>query len=133
MKLRPHHLLCTQGYSGKGYSEAFVNNMNEKVGILRGSAPAEIEIVFGVDDLCKCCPHQTNRSTCVTQEKVQTIDSKIVKYFGLEEGNYIYQDLIREINKQMTEDKMEDICGQCNWYPISACKNKILKKVKEVT
>ena len=26
--LRPHHLLCTQGYSGHGYSEAFVEHMN---------------------------------------------------------------------------------------------------------
>lgn len=26
--LRPHHLLCTQAYSGKGYDEAFVRNMD---------------------------------------------------------------------------------------------------------
>ena len=25
--LRPHHLLCTQGYSGKGYDENFVAHM----------------------------------------------------------------------------------------------------------
>ena len=24
INLRPHHLLCTQGYSGKGYSDGFV-------------------------------------------------------------------------------------------------------------
>ena len=28
--LRPHHLLCTQGYSGHGYSEAFVEHMNTR-------------------------------------------------------------------------------------------------------
>lgn len=133
MKLRPHHLLCTQGYSGKGYSETFVDNMNKKVALLRSSESIEVEIVSGVDDLCKHCPHQTDKGICVTEEKVQIIDSKIVKYFRLEEGNYVYQKLIREINKQMTEHKMEDICGQCNWYPISTCKNKILKKIKEVT
>ena len=31
IKLRPHHLLCTQGYSGKGYSREFVENMTEIV------------------------------------------------------------------------------------------------------
>ena len=34
IKLRPHHLLCTQGYSGKGYSEEFVEHMNEVVAML---------------------------------------------------------------------------------------------------
>ncbi|MDD7224175.1 MAG: DUF1284 domain-containing protein, partial [Lachnospiraceae bacterium] len=29
--LRPHHLLCTQGYSGKGYSDDFVENMDKIV------------------------------------------------------------------------------------------------------
>ena len=33
--LRPHHLLCTQGYSGHGYSEAFVEHMNDIVHQLR--------------------------------------------------------------------------------------------------
>jgi len=27
IKLRPHHLLCTKGYGGMGYSEGFVENM----------------------------------------------------------------------------------------------------------
>lgn len=130
MKLRPHHLLCTQGYNGKGYNETFINNMNQKVTILRNSKPVEVEIVFGVDDLCKCCPYQTDKRTCVTQEKVQAMDSKIVEYFRLEERNYIYWELVQEINRQMTEEKMKDICGQCNWYPISTCKNKIIKKVE---
>ena len=31
IKLRPHHLLCTQGYSGKVYSREFVENMTEIV------------------------------------------------------------------------------------------------------
>lgn len=128
MRLRPHHLLCTQGYSGKGYSEIFIKNMNQKVAILRSSEPVEIEIKFGVDDLCDYCPCQTNKGTCVSQKKVQTMDFKIMEYFEIKEGNYIYQDLIQVINKQMTEEKMKDICGQCNWYPISACKYIILKK-----
>ena len=33
--LRPHHLLCTQGYSGKGYDENFVAHMNKVLPELR--------------------------------------------------------------------------------------------------
>ena len=29
--LRPHHLLCTQGYSGKGYDNDFVAHMTDVV------------------------------------------------------------------------------------------------------
>ena len=35
MVMRPHHLLCTQGYSGKGYSQEFVRNMDHWVKRLR--------------------------------------------------------------------------------------------------
>ena len=33
--LRPHHLLCTQGYSGKGYDNDFVAHMTDVVHQLR--------------------------------------------------------------------------------------------------
>ena len=97
--LRPHHLLCTQGYSGKGYSEGFVSHMNE-VG----------------EDLCD------------TQEKVKRFDQKVVDYFGLEEKEYSYQELIREIDAKMTEEMLADICEGCGWFPISACRKNICKK-----
>ena len=29
MKLRPHHLMCTQSYAGKGYDEDFVKVMDK--------------------------------------------------------------------------------------------------------
>lgn len=39
IKLRPHHLLCTQGYSGNGYSDNFVKNMDYITEMLRNSNP----------------------------------------------------------------------------------------------
>ena len=49
IKLRPHHLLCTQGYSGKGYSEEFVEHMNEVVAMLRREEPTLIDLTFSTD------------------------------------------------------------------------------------
>ena len=43
--LRPHHLLCTQGYSGHGYSEAFVEHMNDDYAAFAGCS-AETEASF---------------------------------------------------------------------------------------
>ena len=50
--LRPHHLLCTQGYSGKGYSEGFVSHMNEVVDELRNRPGTKITLTFSTDTLC---------------------------------------------------------------------------------
>lgn len=129
MKLRPHHLLCTQGYSGKGYSTEFVTHMNKIVTQLCDIEPAEIEIIFGTDDLCVACPHKAGENLCATQEKVNWFDQKVVEFFNLQERKYIYQDLIKEIDENMTEEMMDIICEKCSWYPISACKRNVCKKV----
>jgi hypothetical protein len=63
---------------------------------------------------------------CDRNEMVKRFDKKVVDYFDLEEKNYIYHDIIREINNKMTSDMMDDICNECQWYPISACKKNIL-------
>ena len=121
--LRPHHLLCTQGYSGKGYDENFVAHMNEVVHELRNVPGTRIMLTFSTDTLCSCCPHKEGEDLCDTQEKVKRFDRKTIEYFGLEEKEYVYQDLIREIDEKMTSEMLADICRDCEWFPISACRS----------
>ncbi len=125
IKLRPHHLLCTQGYSGKGYDDDFVSNMDEVVHYLRTHEDAEIMLTFSTDDLCKDCPHKAGENLCDTQEKVKKFDDKTVSYFQLEEKEYNYHEITRKIDEQMTEEMLADICGDCSWFPVSACKKNI--------
>ena len=126
MKLRPHHLLCTQGYSGKGYNEEFVKNMDKITNILRKNENTIIDLVFSTDDICDCCPNMIGKDLCVTNEKVKLIDDKIIKYFSLEEKKYDYNEIVDFIKENITEKIMDDICGECEWYPISACKKNIV-------
>ena len=93
--LRPHHLLCTQGYSGKGYDEKFVAHMNEVVHELKNVPGTRIMLTFSTDTLCSCCPHKEGEDLCDTQEKVKRFDRKTIEYFGLEEKEYVYEDLER--------------------------------------
>lgn len=51
IKLRPHHLLCTQGYSGKGYSREFVENMTEIVKSIKNEK-VQVQLIFSEDDIC---------------------------------------------------------------------------------
>lgn len=126
MMLRPHHLLCTQGYSGKGYSDAFVQNMTAITNRLRNEVDVVVNIIFSTDDICAKCPKMIDTGLCKDNDKVESFDKKLIDYFDLEEKSYIYQDIIREIDSKMTETIMEDICSNCCWYPVSACKSKIL-------
>ena len=99
--LRPHHLLCTQGYSGKGYDNDFVAHMTDVVHQLRDVPGTTIHLTFSTDTLCSCCPNKLGTDLCDTQEKVKRYDAKTAEYFGLEEKDYVYQDLIREIDAKL--------------------------------
>ena len=109
----------TQGYSGHGYSEAFVEHMNDIVHQLRDVPGTKIQLTFSTDTLCSCCPNKLGTDLCDTQEKVKRYDAKTVEYFGLEEKDYVYQDLIREIDAKATPEILADICRDCCWFPIS--------------
>ena len=125
IRLRPHHLLCTQGYSGKGYSAEFVQNMNAVVHRLRHVPGERFRLTFGADSLCEHCPHCMADGRCEDQEKVDRFDRKTIACFALREGEYVYQELIRAIDAQMTPAMLADICQGCGWYPVSACKANI--------
>lgn len=125
IELRPHHLLCTQGYSGKGYSLEFVNNMDKIVYNLRNSN-VDIALTFKADNICNCCPNLKLDNKCKSEDKILAMDSKVIKYFNLEEKVYNYNEINSNINSNMNLEIMNDICGNCEWYPISSCKKNIL-------
>jgi hypothetical protein len=119
-------LLCTQGYSGKGYDSDFVSNMTAVTSRLREERGVVVEIVFSTDEVCAKCPKMLGQNLCRDDEKVNRFDQKVRDYFGIEEKSYVYDNIVSEINAAMTEAMMDDICGDCAWYPVSACKKKIM-------
>jgi len=50
IRLRPHHLLCLLTYVGKGYSAAFIANLDRVADRLAGGEG--LELVEGPDDIC---------------------------------------------------------------------------------
>ena len=126
MKLRPHHLLCTQSYAGRGYSPDFEKNMDALTAALRANPATAVEIVFSTDDVCRACPKMLGENLCEFDERVNRFDSKVVDYFGLEQKSYIYREIVSEINAKMTLEIMDDICGECGWYRFGGCQQIIL-------
>lgn len=127
IKLRPHHLLCTQGYSGKGYSREFVENMTEIVKSIKNEK-VQVQLIFSEDDICSKCPNLSENNICKS-DTVNIIDNKVIKYFELEEKIYEYESLIRYIKSHIIKEIMDDICGNCEWYSISKCKKRMLVEI----
>ena len=129
IRLRPHHLLCTQGYSGKGYSDDFVSGMSAITDRLRNEPDIEIEITFSSDNICSACPSKLGEGLCADDDKVLRYDAAVRDILKLKEKRYSYHELIRRLDDYLNgcadDKRLRSICGDCNWYPISACSKNI--------
>ena len=132
VRLRPHHLLCTQGYSGKGYSDDFVAGMDWVTKQLRENADALVEITFSTDSICEACPSKYGEGLCRDDDKVLHYDTCVREILDLKEGIYSYHELLDRLDIFLIagngDDRLCRICGDCNWYPVSACRENILSK-----
>ena len=123
--LRPHHLLCTQGFEGKGYDGRFTANMTEITDRLRRDPDTRVRIVFSTDDICAACPNKIRDGVCRDDDKVLSYDKMVLERFGVGEKDYEYVALIAEIDKMITPEIMDEICGSCRWYAESACRDRV--------
>ena len=96
--------------------------MDEIVHRLRTEERTPVTLVFSTDELCSACPNRVGGNLCRTDEKVNTLDRKTAECFHLEEKQYVYQDLVREIRRTATPAIMDYICSDCSWY-LDACKD----------
>ena len=118
--LRAHHLLCIQGYKGKGYSLHFTDNMNKIVNELKDDMT--IKVVTRTDDICAACPHNLINGFCQSEEKVFVFDSKVLNELKLKEGRtYLYKDILNNIKENLTHRKFVNICKNCEWFSYGYC------------
>ena len=122
--LRPHHLLCIQKYSGHGYDEAFTARMDEIVLLLKAEPETKIAITGGRDWLCSACPN-CDGTSCLTEEKVQTMDEKVLGLCGVTYGEKSsWAQLAAKAAGIFGSKALEDICGECEWFEL--CASKVL-------
>lgn len=126
-KIRPHHLMCMQAYIGKGYSKDFIENMDFIVKSLKENQNQIIQIVGLNDDICTKCPNNINGFKCSSNDKVLSIDGKIVKLLDLKMEEYNYKTLLEKLRENFSEEKFKEICGKCQWYKYGICE-KIFKE-----
>ncbi|NNC22846.1 DUF1284 domain-containing protein [Salinisphaera sp. USBA-960] len=67
--LRPHHLLCTLTYIGKGYNADFIANYDRVIERIKGCEP--VRIVEGPDDICAPLLEGNAHPHCLEQRVVE--------------------------------------------------------------
>lgn len=117
MRLRPHHLLCLQKYTGHGYSEEFVCRMDIVTDRLKNNPDILMELVEGRDMLCEACPNMSG-SVCSSNEKVLSIDKNVLMACELAYGVTDSWDKLSKLAEGIVLDtaQFEIICGDCQWY-----------------
>ena len=118
IRLRPHHALCARFFVGKGYSEAFVENMRNILAALDGGETA-VTLTNGCDAICAACPH-SNGGTCATEKKVRGIDQRAMEALGLRIGDTLpWRELCEIAEREIIRPgKLRDVCRDCEWIGI---------------
>lgn len=119
MRLRPHHALCIQKFTGHGYDERFTEHMTEICEKLRNERETIVYITEGCDELCAWCPHGRD-GVCSTLEKVADMDAAVRLALGLVPGGTVsWSELSRQAREKIFgTENFERICADCEWYPL---------------
>ena len=122
MKLRPHHLLCLQKYTGNGYDAPFAANMEKLIERLKADPGQPIRLAEGRDDVCAACPHMVG-GQCAFEEKVNRMDRGVLETCGFAYGQAdSWRALARSARKRVFQtDRFDQICGDCEWAKL--CRN----------
>lgn len=115
VRLRPHHILCLRTFIGKGYDEAFVDNMYEVQDRIEERG-AVIQLVKGCDDICVACPHRTDEA-CEFGASVDRKDTSVLSFLDLIAGtSIIASELGRMLEDRLQEiSDIRDVCSECDW------------------
>lgn len=116
--IRPHHLLCLQFFEGKGYSDDFVKHMTEIHEKLLNENPV-INIVSGVDDICKNCPNNEG-GKCIKEISVSGNDRRTYEAIkGDVERGQTWSELTEIVYKNIIhKGRLKQVCETCRWSDI---------------
>lgn len=128
--LKPHHILCSIGFVGKGYDEAFTANMaNIVYGQLRGPDGDDVRILITAraDAICAPCPLRAGLD-CHRQDKISRLDAAHAQALGVTPGEVLsWGDCLDRVRANVRPDDLDTICAPCEWLPLGICKANLTR------
>lgn len=130
VRYRPHHFLCSIGFEGKGYSEAFTANMGAIVlGRLRaaGGVATVIEVTGAADDICAPCPKRRG-NLCTSQGKINRLDRAHAAALNLQPRERLtWGEALERIRSNVAPGSLRTLCAGCEWEPYGMCENALAR------
>jgi hypothetical protein len=124
LRYRPHHFLCSLGFEGKGYSDAFTRNMTAIVmGRLRAAEgdATEIAVIDSLDDICTPCPKKRG-AACASQDQIARLDQAHASALALEPGQILtWAEAKDRIRQNVAPGALKTLCAGCQWEPFGMC------------
>lgn len=112
--IRPHHGMCTEYFSGHGYSGGFTENMSEKIKYLEETDP-QIVLTCKTDIFCEKCPENAGGS-CKSGKPLK-YDKKVLEICGLSPGDVMswssFKITVRD--NLLNKGRLHEVCGDCRW------------------
>lgn len=128
LKIRGHTLLCLQGFRGKGYSPAFVENMASIHRELRAHPDRLVQVVVEPDSICAACPHHLVSGCSLNGDRSEDAmiaqDQHVLSLLGLEAGVVAqWSEILGRIQASISGGDLPAICGNCRWLPLGYCRS----------
>ena len=121
---RRHHFLCSLGFEGKGYSDAFTASMAAIVqGRLRapGGAATLIGVTATADAICAPCPKRQG-SGCIEQARIDALDAAHGAALGIAPGDQLtWGDALALIRARVMPGDLARLCVGCRWHAEGMC------------
>ena len=125
--------MCFHGYSGRGYDDKFIANMNQLKSLFLNDPETKIQIISTPDNICESCPHLSDIG-CIQdnqpdqENRVHLRDRAVMAVLNISDGQvFKVSDVFRLTESKITPEKLKDICGDCTWLPDSSCSANIQK------
>ncbi len=124
IRLRHHHLLCTQNFVGKGYDALFVANMQRVVAELASPEGLVIHLAAVCDDICSFCPNRVE-NRCKDEVSVFEKDRSAALFLDLaEDSTWPAAPLVHLVRERLKRlDDFDHLCGKCEW--VGVCNERL--------
>ena len=129
---RPHHFLCSLGYQGKGYDDAFTANMDKVVanGLhQKGGDDTLITVVNKADIICGPCPHRRGEG-CATQDQIDKLDRNHAAALNLVDGETLsWAEVKDRIASKVNKGDLKNLCEGCQWLSYGLCEDALAQLI----
>ena len=129
---RPHHFLCALGYQGKGYDDAFTENMDKVIadGLHQdGGENTLITVTRQADIICGPCPHRRGQG-CASQEKIDKLDNRHAERLNLVDGEILsWCEAKERIAANVKKGDLSTLCEGCQWLELGLCEDALSRLI----